>query len=346
MRITQARDIAREWVIAEASGTPGFVGAFYHGSVNWLPDTATLPATSDLDVMVVLDAPSPPVRPGKFRYRGVLLEVSYLPSAAVQSPEQVLGRYDLAGSFRAPGVILDRTGQLTALQTTVAGEYARHHWVERRCEDARNRVLRNLGSLDAAAPFHDQVTAWLFGTGVTTHVLLVAGLRNPTVRTRYLAVRQLLAQYGKSSFYPTLLDLLGCARMEPARAEQHLAALTGAFDAASAVIVTPFPFAADLSDQARPVAIDGSRELIARGDHCEAIFWMLATWSRCEMVLHQDAPPELRERFTPGYRCLLGDLGITSYADLQRRGAQVRAYLPQVWSVAQAIMAANPGIEA
>ena len=345
MRVRKAKEIARRWVIEEASGIPGFAGGFYHGSTNWLPDDVTLQATSDLDVMVVLDAPDPPVKPGKFRYRGVLLEVSYLPSDRVQSPEQVLGRYDLAGSFRAPGVILDPSGRLTALQTIVARQYAERRWVSRRCEDARERVLRNLRSLDAAAPFHDQVTAWLFATGVTTHILLVAGLQNPTVRTRYVAVRDLLAQYGQSAFYPTLLELLGCAQMGRARAEQHLVALTAAFDAAKAVIKTPFFFAADISDEARAVAIDGSRESIARGDHREAIFWMVATYSRCEKVLHHDAPPEMREVFTPDYQHLLGDLGIASFTDLQRRGERVQAFLPQVWRVAEAIMTANPAID-
>lgn len=346
MLVRQAREVARRWVIEEASGAPGFAGAFSHGSTNWLPGDTTLPATSDLDVIVVLDDPDPPVKPGKFRYRGVLLEVSYLPSDQLRSPDLVLGRYDLAGSFRRPGIILDPSGALTALQAAVSTDYAKRRWVQRRCEDARDRVLRNLRSLDAAAPFHDQVTAWLFGTGVTTHVLLVAGLKNPTVRTRYVAARELLAEYGQSPFYPALLEPLGCARVGRARVERHLAALAEAFDAAKGVIESPFPFAADLSDQARPIAIDGSRELIARGDHREAIFWMVATYSRCEKVLHQDAPTGMRGRFTPGYRRLLGDLGITSFADLQRREEQVLELLPQVWVVAEAIMAANPGIEA
>lgn len=345
MLVEQAREVARRWVIEEASGAPGFAGAFYHGSTNWLPDDTPLPATSDLDVMVVLDVPDPPLKRGKFRYRGVLLEVSYLPSEQLRSPEVVLGRYDIAGSFRAPGIILDPSGQLTALQAAVSRDYAKRRWVSRRCEDARDRVLRNLRSLDAAAPFHDQVIAWLFAAGVTTHVLLVAGLKNPTVRTRYLAVRNLLAEYGQLPFYPTLLELLGCARLGRMQVAHHLDALAAAFDAAKEVIATPFPFAADLSDEGRPVAIDGSRELIARGDHREAIFWMVATYSRCQQVLSRDAPIAMQEEFTPGYRRLLGDLGIMTFADLQRRCEQVEGVLPEVWAVAEAIMAANRDIE-
>ncbi len=96
---------------------------------------------------------------------------------------------------------------------------------------------------------------------------------------------------------------------------------------------------------ARPIAIDGSRELIARGDHREAVFWMAVTYSRCQQVLDHDAPEGMFDRFSPGYRDLLGDLGIASYADLVRRGEQVKELLPHVWEVAEAIMEANPGIQ-
>ena len=95
----------------------------------------------------------------------------------------------------------------------LARDYAKRQRVYRRCEDARDKVLRHLRSLNESQPFHDQVTAWLFRTGVTTHVLLVAGRQNPTVRPRYEAVQDLLADYGRLDFYETLL---GCAQMSRA----------------------------------------------------------------------------------------------------------------------------------
>lgn len=72
---------------------------------------------------------------------------------------------------------------------------------------------------------------------------------------------------------------------------------------------------------------------------------MLATWARCQLVFHHDAPAPVYERFDRGYRELLGDLGITSFADLQRRHEQTVRFVPRVWAVAEAIMAANPDIE-
>jgi hypothetical protein len=343
--VAQAKAVARRWVSEEAAHLPGFRGAFFHGSINWLADDAALPASSDLDVMIVHADPDPPHKPGKFVDRGLLLEVSYLSEARLGSPEQILGQYQLAGSFHTASVIADPLGRLTELQTAVARDYARRRWVERRCDDARNNVLTFLRSFDESAPFHDRVTSWLFATGVLTHVLLVAGLRNPTVRTRYLAARELLADYGRLDFYEPLLELLGCARLSRTQVEVHLAALAETFDAAKTVIATPFFFAADIGDAGRPVAIDGSRELIARGFHREAVFWIVATSARCQKVLAHDAPPAMQARYEPGIRHLLRDLGITSSTDLQKRCERVAAFLPSVWEMAQAIMAANPGIE-
>jgi hypothetical protein len=343
--LKHAKAAARQWVIAEGATIPGFAGAFYHGSTNWLPDDADLPATSDVDIMVVLADSEPPVKLGKFVYQDVLLEVSYLPQDQLQEPAQILSNSHMAGSFRNPGIIADPSGTLTTLQIAVAKDYAKRHWVTKRCEHARDKALNNLQALNASDPFHDQVAVWLFATGVMTHVLLAAGLKNPTVRQRYVATRALLTDYGHLDFYETLLDLLGCAQISRARVEQHLAALAEVFDVTKTVIKTPFFFASDLSDSARPIVIDGSRTLIEEGLHREAIFWMVATYSRCQKVLHHDASIELQEQFDSGYRRLLVDLGVTSFADLQRRGEQVRRVLPLVWEVAEAIMVANSEIE-
>ena len=78
--------------------------------------------------------------------------------------------------------------------------------------------------------------------------------------------------------------------------------------------------------------------LIERGHHRDAVFWMAATYSRCQWVLHHDAPTDVQEGYDPGYRHLLADLGITSYADMLRRGEQVREFLPRLWDVAEGIM--------
>ena len=218
--------------------------------------------------------------------------------------------------------------------------------MQKRCEHATIHALQYLRQGVNQAPlFHDKVTCWLFGTGIMAHILPVAGLKNLTVRRRYMAVRELLADNGRLEFHESLLQMAGCAQLSRERIEHHLAAVADVFDVAKAIIRTPNRFAADISDDGRPVAIDGSRELIERGFHREAVLWIVATFCRCLSILHNDAPPETQRKFEPSFRELIGDLGVTSFADLQRLSEQVQERIPRVWEVAEAIMAANPDIE-
>src|SRR6185437_2313304 len=106
----------------------------------------------------------------------------------------------------------------------------------------------------------------------------ICALRNPTVRLRYLAARDVLNEYGHIGFYDKLLKLLGCVDLTANRVEQHLSNLEHTFDDAAAAAKTPFFF---ITATSRPIAIDGSRELITTGNHLEAIFWIIATFARC-----------------------------------------------------------------
>lgn len=341
----EAREAARRWVSEEAADLPGFDGAFFTGSINRLADEVPFPESSDVDVIVVFTDTEPPRSPGKFVYRGVLLEASHIRIEWFPTPESALGNYHMAHAMNEPGIIADPSGRLSEVHKVVSENFAKRRWVRGRVENARGNALRFLDSVDDSEDFHDRVTGWLFGTSVTTHMLLVAGLENPTVRKRYAAASELLERYGRPDFREALLELLGCRYMRRKRVSYHLDALTGAFDAAKKVIRTPFFFASDISDVARPIAIGGSREMIEAGLHREAVFWIAATYARCRKILHHDAPPEMKMGFDTGFRTLLEDLGISSNDDLRRRVEWARAFLPRVYEVAEEIMAADPDIE-
>ncbi|MBT2225761.1 hypothetical protein KLK06_07835 [Nonomuraea sp. NEAU-A123] len=335
MRVGVAREVARRWVAEVGAGLPGFGGAFLTGSVLWSPEDAVVAGSSDVDVMVVLDVAEPPVKPGKMRYGGVLLEISFMSAERLASAEGVLGDYHLAGSFHLPGVLADPSGRLAALHEVVVREFADRRRVLQRCGAVMDGVRRAIAAMDEAAPMADQVTSWLFGTGVTTHVLLVAGLRNPTVRRRYEAVRELLAVRGMLDHHEALLELLGCAGMGAARVERHLGVLEKVFDAAKDVRVPSYPFSSDISEAARPLSIDGSRELIARELPREAVFWLVATYARCLKKLSLAGVSG--EVYEEGFRELLADLGAETFAGRRRRGERVLDALPDLWHTAETL---------
>src|SRR5260370_33817929 len=101
MRVNQARNAARRWVIEEASRIPGFYGAYTAGSTNWLPDDAELSTATDIDIMVVLGDQNHARRRQKFIYRDTFLEVSYPGTDQLQSPDEVLHDNHLPRSCRA-----------------------------------------------------------------------------------------------------------------------------------------------------------------------------------------------------------------------------------------------------
>ncbi|MDT0414951.1 hypothetical protein RM574_05555 [Streptomyces sp. DSM 41982] len=332
MRVGTARKAAHDWVARHGRALPGFAGAYFSGSTVGLDAADTLSPYADVDLVVALDTPRPPPKPGKFRHAGALLEVTYEPWAALASPHAVLGDYHLAPPLaRTDTLVADPDGRLAALVAEVARGFARPEHVLRRCAHAAGRVRKGLAAIPADAPWHQQVTAWLFPSGVTAHVLLVAALRNPTIRLRYPAVREVLVPGPHEGLYEDLLGALGCAHLDRARVTEHLAVLTETFDATSRIPVrTPFPYAADLRPGARPVAVEGSADLVERGLHREAVFWIVATLARCHTVLSADAPAAHR-RLLPGFRDVLADLGLFAYADLRARGERTAAaLLPRV----------------
>ncbi|TRV79756.1 hypothetical protein FKN01_08825 [Streptomyces sp. 130] len=344
MGLGEARAAAAHWVAAHARPAPDYLGACFSGSAVGRPDDMEWPGSSDVDVVVVTAGSEAPAKPGKLLYRGALLEITYEPWPLLADPEAVLGAYHLAGVFRRDTVIDDPTGRLRALHAYVAPRFARREHVLRRCRDARHRVESRLAALDTAQPFAARVLAWLFPTGVTTHVPLVAALRNPTIRLRYPAARDVLTAYGQQALYPELLALLGCAEVSAPLVRHHLDELARTFDATVPVVRTPFFFAGDLTERARPVALDGSRELADRGDHREAVFWILATFARCHTVLAVDAPA-LHTARLPAFREAVADLtGIAHTGDLLARRDAVLRFVPRLWTVAEEIVAANPRV--
>jgi len=289
---------------------------------------------------VVLDTEVPTPKLGKLEYRGVLLDVTFRPLSEFSPPEAVLCSYHLAGSFRTNTLIDDPTGHLAALRDRVSREFGEHRWVLRRYIHATSRIPIGFSEFEPFGPFPEQVLCWLFPTGVTAHVLLTAAQRSPTIRRRYVAVRELLVECDAEQLYEDLLDLLGCRTMSRERVQHHLTELAVTFDATVPIAKTPYSFSSDLTAVARPIAIDGSQAMIDAGDHREAVFWIAVTFARCHTVLDVDAPDLYRERL-PAFEALLGDLGILTASAIVARLQAVIGYLPRIRQFAEAMINAR-----
>ena len=345
MIVKEVKDVVFQWITQEASKMSGFYGAYFSGSINWMPDDATFPPASDVDVEIAFEGADSPDEHRKFLYQDVVFEVSYTPASHFQSPEAILGDYPTACHFSTSSIIVDPSGQLTKIQKIVSLDYAKRKWVYTRCEHARDRLLTMLQWLDGSDPFHDQVFAWLFATAMPTHIILMAGLKDPTVRKCFVASREVLVRFHYLQIYDSMLDILGSTQWSRAQAEFHLTALAEVFDVCKKIVKTPFFFSTNISDIARPAMIGGSKKLIENGYHREAVFWIAVVYSWCQKILFNDAPEETQNKFTPGYKLLLSELGINSFSDLQERNEKNRNTLPFIWSIAEAIIASNPDVK-
>lgn len=343
MNVNEAKRLATKWVQAFSEDHFSFHSAYLAGSIVDRAEEESLSKSSDLDVLVILNQQAIPLKPGKIRYQNVLLDVTYLSWSDYDDIEKVLSSYHLANTLKTNTILVDPSGELQHLQQTIASQFAQKEWVLARCEDALQRIENNLNSLSQKNAWADQVMAWLFGTGVMCHVLLVAGLKNPTIRLRYLATRKLLIAYHHEDVYEDLLELLGCKELRPERMPIHLNELKKTFDAAVAVSKTPFFFSTDITEEARALAIKGSCELIAEGNHREAVFWMLTTFARCHQIFNADAP-ELSETHQVAFQVFLEDIGIRKYQDLEERAVKVRQYFPHLRKVALNIIGENPEV--
>jgi hypothetical protein len=325
-----ARAAAGDWVRQHAAGTPGFRGAYLAGSVADRPADAVQPPWSDVDVTVVVAGSTAPPKPGKVRHRGALLDVSYLPEEILADPERVATTHYLAPSFAGPdGVLLDPTGLLGRLRAAIAPTYASPAAVHRRVADVLTAVRMRLTALDDAAPWSQQVMGWLFTTTLVPVAALVAAGERPTVRLRCLRAREVLHDH--PDLYVRMLELLGCADVDAAVVARHLDRLGEVFDEAAAVGRTRFFFSSNISAVARPIAIDGSRALIDAGDHREAVFWIVATFTRCQQILDADAPPERSRAASQVFRVALADLtGVHGPDDLRIRSTATLALLPEL----------------
>jgi hypothetical protein len=337
VKVGDARAAAANWVEEHAAAEAGFVGAYFSGSTIYLPDDAEMPVGSDVDVMVVSEQEEAPRRE-KCLHRGALIEASHHPWSLFASLENVPS----AHALRLDSVIADPNGRLGAVQSELGRRFTEPDQVRRRSEALWHRIGPALRELDLEAPWPDLIMGWAFRTSWTALLVLVAALRNPTVRLRYLAAREVLAERGQPDLHQELLGLLGCRDLTPERAQRHLDELAKTFEAAAWTGRTKFPFSSDITPIARPVAIDGTQEQIWRGNHREVVFWLVATYTRCHRVLAADAPELERER-RPAFEAMVGDLGLRSPADVRHRVDESIALLPRLWAVTEAILASNPG---
>ena len=339
MHVQEARAIAQEWVEQYGSRFPGYCGAYLSGSFLQASKDDDWPETSDIDIVLVIETELPKTKPGKFQYRGLLLETTLIRRAEYASPEHILTTHYLAYALHIDGILADPKGWLKPLHLEIKAEYAKACWVRKRCQSFIDHIKDCIGSFSAGLPFHDLAMRWLFPTGITTFPILAAALQNCTVRKRYTAARKVLEAYGLMGLYPPLISLLTGDALRADSLPGHLRELESTFDLAASTggPSAEYPFRSDISQASRSIAIDGCRQLVESPYPMEAVFWMAATFARCHAILSMDAP-DIHQNRLPAFQAFMSAMGITGPEAMVRRNQQLLAFLPQVEKAAGEIL--------
>lgn len=285
--VMDAIKAAHAYVAEQRGGIPGYRGAFVSGSTARLEDHAPVPPGSDVDVMVVGDHDG---YLGKaFAERDMLIEGTVLDAATVFDSHTVLRDYHLAPGIAHGRIIDDPHGEIARVQAAVRTHYTHPDTIRARLDHVEQRARATLGSALEDRPEAERVNAWLFGTGQLAHIILVAALENPTIRTRYVRAGEVLSRHGEDVAYERLLRLARVNRLRRPAVEALARELDALLLVAGPLAEgSDWRFASDIATPMRPVVMDGIRAMIEEGSHRETMFPLVMTWLRCAQLLARE----------------------------------------------------------
>lgn len=325
------------WLEVFLADKPWIRGAYRVGSTAELPSDARIDSCSDIDVMLVTDGCEKREKPGKIPVSGQVIEATYLPWDEIGDAERSLANYHIAHGLHLRRVLFDRDGSLTALCESVAKEFSKPERIRARVKGVIEKIEAGLSGFPEAGKPYARLTSLAFNAGIMAHAVLVAAQKNPTVRTRYKAVRDVLAPIGEEQAHEELLAVAGCADITPSEARGFVNRMAELFDEVSPVRRTRFFFTSDLEPEMRPSAVDDMLEMIEGVLARECMFWVVATYCRLLQQAEADAP-DIYARYLPGLEELSRRLGVGTPEGERARIDAIRSALPGVSALADRIV--------
>lgn len=307
--------IASAWI--NNSDLP-FVSAFIGGSIAHTDRDSRYDPASDVDCYLVVDGDPPVGKIGKITVDGVLLDVSWIPWSALEHAESDA----VMASLLNFGLVVQDDGRLASTQGRIQRGFNTPEAIAARLESMRTKIRNGLSGDSSHLVLPEQVMNWLFPATLATHIPLISACRPLTVRKRFLAARAVMAP----ADYESLLALYGFDTVTESQAQAWLDATARLFDATTDIAAESDRFwASDIQADARHIAIDGSQRLIDSGVHREALYWIIATSSRCLSVMN-DAEADT-SAFEKPFAALVESLGIANADQRAMRTAKILEWI-------------------
>ena len=361
MKVSQAKEIARQWVMRRITELPNVTHAFFHGSIMTRDDNADSPATSDVDIRIVVEQEVPPMfitLTGEFAHKyhlvqDVILDVIYMSlDQFTRLSSNILGEI-IAVSFRRPNAIYDPEGQLDKIHRKVVNHYQDEEWVRQRFRKAQeiahswfNQAVNSKLSIHGWPSKRIENISWLYmgATPAVSQIPCVANLRGITLHTCLVKSQHTLSQYGYDDAYHNILEILGLDKVTYAEVEEYLQDLLAVLKYARSIHKTRYYGDHNLHKTHEPIVIDGSRHLIQTGLHREAMFNIVGMRNWIQNAIENDGGEPEKTRFRIAYDQMLASLGIMHDQDISARTSELRQYIPTLMTVANSIIERNPDI--
>lgn len=339
---------ARDWVERYAARHPEFRGAHLMGGILRLPKEAPFPATSDLDLSLVVDIPpgsaqgvdgdghqGPPIDEP---YRGIPIEAGLLSTVLYSSAEVVLANPDLAPNLAVDSILFDPHRLLARIQPFVAAEYGRRRWVVARCEWEKRHVVEAIDHAERATTPGEFLLGMLWITVYLSGLIAVALIEPPTHVKCLVLLRRLLHGQRRDDLYEDLLEFAGSRHLSASLVAEYREQNEAAFDLAVQVHRTPTAFDFKIRPHLRPYLIDGMKLLADQGDHREIALWLAAGLHVSTGVIRNDAPAQEAARFEQLWEERVKALGIATHASRLARVRQANRLKDAFISLADEIV--------
>jgi hypothetical protein len=332
--------IVHEWVEIYARHLPDFAGAYLWGGITALPADALFQLYRDVDVVVVLTQGAPD-DDQEFFYRGLLLEVVPKNLDDHRDAEAVLANPSHGPNMATTQILADPTGILAPLRQAVAADYGRRRWIQARCAAEQAAAEESLAAMRKAATPAERLDSARGLLSAFSGLLAVAQLKRPTTRRTLTLLRDLLEAQGRADLHEAALALMGSAQLSRADVQALHNQIVGAFDRAAVVNQTPIPYGFAIRPHLRPYYVEATLELIAEGNHREAVYW-ISCLDTAYFVLEHDAPEAEKPGFAAQLHAMYTALGYTSAAVWAERIDAAERLAPEIYRIADALAALHP----
>ncbi|HEX7507928.1 MAG TPA: hypothetical protein VF550_14215 [Polyangia bacterium] len=323
----EARSIAERWVAEELARLPGEVQCvFTHGSINWLADEDPFPPSSDLDLVVVVPkVDNARHRPRKRPYSGIAVEAFYVPREWLLSANALLADFRLAPSVVHGKVLFDPDRLMDRLRAVMAPELSRRQWIRLRCRSVRDYAIPVIAAFERSDSLIYLNAVTCLAVRAMAQMVLLADLRNPTVKKALVKVRDVFTAYDMAEEQRGLLLLFGAAELDNDSILVASSHCRQTLDEACRWLRTPFIGDNCVTVYSRPSLDVDVPACVAGGTGREIFSWLVTLHAHAMIALENDAPAAV---VAAAMQVYLADMASIRAATLAEARAQMLACRP------------------